>query len=88
MRLALLVSAFAIAGAAPSFAQVADGPSKTFQARDIFGLRTASDPQVRPDGGAIAYVRITQDIMTDDGRSSIWLVDPQTGAQTPLVADE
>jgi len=92
MRLALLVSALAISCAAPpfvpAFAQVAEGPSRTFQGGDIFGLRTARDPQVRPDGGTIAYVRTTQDIMIDNGRPSIWLVDPQTGAQTPLVVDE
>src|SRR5258708_13546723 len=92
MRLALLVSALAISCAAPSFApvlaQVTEGPSKTFQGRDIFGIRTASDPQVRPDGGAIAYVRTAQDIMIDNGRPSIWLVDPASGVQTPLVVDE
>ena len=92
MRLALLVSALAISCAAPSFApalaQVAERPSRTFQGRDIFGIRTASDPQIRPDGGAIAYVRTTQDIMIDNGRPSIWLVDPASGAQTPLVVDE
>ncbi|MDB5423184.1 MAG: peptidase prolyl oligopeptidase active site region, partial [Phenylobacterium sp.] len=88
MRLALLVSALAIVAAAPSSAQVAEGPSRTFQARDLFGLRTAGDPQVRPDGGAIAYVRTTYDIMTDDGHPSIWLIDPATGAQSPLVVDD
>jgi dipeptidyl aminopeptidase/acylaminoacyl peptidase len=92
MRLALLVSALAIACAssagAPASAQVAEGPDRLFQGRDIFGLRSAGDPQVRPDGGAIAYVRTTQDIMTDNGHPSIWLVDPATGAQTPLAADE
>jgi dipeptidyl aminopeptidase/acylaminoacyl peptidase len=92
MRLALLVSALAIACAssslAPAFAQVSEGPSKLFQPRDIFALRAAGDPQVRPDGGAIAYVRTTQDIMTDNGHPSIWLVDPATGAQTPLAADD
>ena len=41
-----------------------------------------------PDGGAIAYVRTTQDIMTDNGRPSIWLLDPATGAQSPLVVDD
>jgi len=92
MRLALFVSALAISCAASSFApavaQVTDGPARTFQGADIFGLRAAGDPQVRPDGGAIAYVRTTQDIMSDDGKRSIWLVDPQTGAQTPLVTGE
>src|SRR5579859_7872378 len=88
MRLALLVSALAIACASSSVAQVADGPNRMFQGRDIFGLRAAGDPQVRPDGGMIAYVRTTQDIMTDNGRPSIWLIDPATGAQTPLAADD
>ena len=88
MRLAMLVSTLALVAAAPALAQVADGPSRTFQGRDIFGLRTAGDPQVRPDGGAIAYVRTTYDIMTDDGHPSIWLIDPATGAQTPLVVDD
>ncbi len=88
MRLALLVSALSLACAAPSLAQVAEGPSRSFQGRDIFSLRAASDPQVRPDGGAIAYVRTTQDIMTDSGHPSIWLADPVTGAQTPLATEE
>jgi len=88
MRLALLVSALSLACAAPSFAQVAEGPTRTFQGRDIFSLRAASDPQVRPDGGAIAYVRVTQDIMTDNGHASIWLIDPTTGAQTPLATED
>ena len=88
MRLALLVSALSLACAAPSLAQVPEGPSRLFQPRDIFGLRAAGDPQVRPDGGAVAYVRTTQDIMTDNGHPSIWLVDTATGAQTPIAADD
>src|SRR5439155_5759303 len=68
--------------------QAAEGPARTFSARDLFGLRVASDPQVRPDGGAIAYVRVTYDISTDQGEPSIWLVDPGTAVQSPLVVDE
>jgi dipeptidyl aminopeptidase/acylaminoacyl peptidase len=88
----MFVSALAIACASSSFtpasAQVAEGPNRLFQPRDIFSLRAAGDPQVRPDGGAIAYVRTTQDIMTDNGRPSIWLIDPATGQQSPLVVDD
>lgn len=89
MRLAALFLIGALAGgglAPPVLAQ--DGPSRTFGPRDLFGLQQASDPQVRPDGGAIAYVRVSNDIMTDRSARSIWLVDPKTGVQTPLVADE
>src|SRR5262245_22236158 len=72
----------------PLLSQISDGPVRTFSARDMFGLRVASDPQVRPDGGAIAYVRVTYNISTDRGEPSIWIVDPATGAQSPLVVDE
>jgi Tol biopolymer transport system component len=43
---------------------------------------------VRPDGGAVAYVRHSGDIMSDRFRPSIWLVDAATGEQRPLVADD
>lgn len=91
MRFGSFVAAACVAGAviaAPAAAQMAEGPSRTFTARDLFGLRVAGDPQVRPDGGAVAYVRTTYDVMTDQGRPSIWLVDAQTGAQSPLVVDD
>lgn len=70
----------------PVAARPALGPSRTFQGRDLFDLEVAEDPQVRPDGGAIAYVRTGFDSMTDRARRAIWLVDPGTGAQTPLVS--
>ncbi|WP_293900051.1 S9 family peptidase [Phenylobacterium sp.] len=85
MRLAVLVTALALAAGSVS---AQEGPSRTFGARDLFGLQAASDPQVRPDGSAVAYVRIANDIMSDRARRSIWLVDPASGAQTPVVADD
>ena len=88
MRLAALAAVPVLMASSAVSAQVADGPSRMFGARDLFGLQQAGDPQVRPDGGAIAYVRTANDIMTDRGRRSIWLVDPATGAQTPLAVDE
>ncbi|MBS0332998.1 MAG: S9 family peptidase [Proteobacteria bacterium] len=92
MRLATFASALALACASaavmPASAQVADGPNRLFTGRDIFGLRAAGDPQMRPDGGAVAYVRTTQDIMSDNGHASIWLIDTATGAQTPIAADD
>ncbi|MGZ8418122.1 MAG: S9 family peptidase, partial [Allosphingosinicella sp.] len=65
--------------AAPAAAQ--EGPSRTFEARDLFSLETASDPQVSPDGSKIAYVRRSGDIMTDRMRPSIWLIDTRSGEQ-------
>ena len=57
-----------------------------FQPQDVFALEYASDPQIRPDGSQIAYVRDTTDIMIDRERRSIWLVDRHTGAETPVPA--
>ncbi|HEY5760056.1 MAG TPA: hypothetical protein VIU34_29745 [Steroidobacter sp.] len=79
---ALLVTATPLTTA---LANPPDAPNKIFQGRDLFGLQYASDPQIRPDGRAIAYSRHSFDIMTDRGRTSIWLVDTETGTQTPVV---
>ena len=63
-----------------------DAPNRIFQGADLFGLQYATDPQIRPDGRVVAYVRGSFDIMTDRARQSIWLIDVETGEQTPLVA--
>jgi dipeptidyl aminopeptidase/acylaminoacyl peptidase len=70
--------------AAPAVA--ADGPSRIFEARDLFSLEAASDPQISPDGSKIAYVRRSGDIMSDRMRPTIWLVDTRSGEQVPLAA--
>jgi len=62
----------------------AEAPSRLFEGKDLFGLQRVTDPQIRPDGGAVAYVRERYDIMTDRAQHSIWLVDTDTGAQHPL----
>ena len=86
-----LLAPLALGIAAPALAQAQaptpmDGPTRGFTGADLFGLEAASDPQISPDGKRIAYVRKSNDIMTDRARSTIWLVDVATGAQTPLVA--
>ena len=79
--------------AAPAFAQeatspaaTAQAPSRLFTGSDLFSLEQASDPQISPDGSRIAYVRRSGDIMSDQMRSAIWLIDTKTGVQTPLAA--
>ncbi len=68
-------------GAAPP-----DAPSGKFEGLDLFSLQYATDPQIRPDGRAVAYVRVSFDVMTDRARQSIWLIDVDSGEQTPLVS--
>jgi len=67
------------------FAAPPESPSHVFEGKDLFSLQCVTDPQIRPDGRVIAYVRVAYDIMTDRPRRSIWLVDTDTGAQTPLA---
>src|ERR1700749_2356685 len=69
-----------------ALARPAEAPSRTFGPMDLFSLAYATDPQVRPDGGAIAYVRQTYDVMTDRAHPAIWIIDPATGAQTPVAS--
>lgn len=93
MRLALAAAAALLASAA--LAQTAppaaptpalDGPSRLFTPRDLFSLEQASDPQVRPDGRQVAYVRLSGDVMTDRMRPSIWVADVDGGGQRPVAA--
>jgi dipeptidyl aminopeptidase/acylaminoacyl peptidase len=88
MRLKTLLLALFLSCSAPlttTLAAPPEAPQKLFQGIDLFALQYATDPQIRPDGRAVAYTRHSFDIMTDSGRSSIWLIDTETGAHTPLV---
>jgi dipeptidyl aminopeptidase/acylaminoacyl peptidase len=84
MRILLAIASLSLASTT-LLAAPPDVPTKTFQGKDLFGLQVATDPQIRPDGRAVAYVRVSYDIMTDRGRQAIWLVDTDSGVQTPLV---
>ena len=61
------------------------GPERRFTGADLFDLAIASDPQISPDGRFIAYVRRSNDIMSDRAVSSIWLIDTRTGIEVPLA---
>ena len=82
--IALLATATAFAS--PLAAAPASGPNRYFTGGDLFNLEVATDPQISPDGRTIAYVRQSNDIMTDHARSTIWLVDVASGQQRPLLA--
>jgi dipeptidyl aminopeptidase/acylaminoacyl peptidase len=70
----------------PAAAAPATGPTRYLSGSDLFNLEVATDPQISPDGRTIAYVRKSNDIMTDKARPTIWLVDVATGQQRPLEA--
>ena len=61
----------------------ADDHLDIFVNTDVFELEVATDPQISPDGSTIAYVRATNDIMTDiPGTISGWSI--RTAAITGL----
>ncbi len=57
-----------------------------FSARDVFELEYATDPQIASDGEHIAYVRRSNDIMTDRTRSNIWLLRADGSDHRPLLS--
>lgn len=83
---ALALGSAPLAFPATAQAKPATGPVRYFTGADLFNLEVAADPQISPDGRTIAYVRRSNDIMTDRARSTIWLVDVASGAQRPLLA--
>ena len=90
-RYTFLAATAAIALSSPLMADdhaAKDAPSAHFSGNDLFGLSVAADPQISPDGSQIAYVRSTNEVMTDSAASSIWMIDVGSGAETPLVAGE
>jgi len=86
MRHPLLACVLALSVSLQALAAPAEGPSRKFEGSDLFALQYATDPQIRPDGRAIAYVRVTNNVMIDRAQQSIWLIDLDTGIQTPVVA--
>jgi dipeptidyl aminopeptidase/acylaminoacyl peptidase len=76
------LSALALLAASPALASEAQ--AGVFAPHDLFALQYAADPEIRPDGGQIAYVRVSYDAMIDKARRAIWLVDARTGDQRPL----
>jgi dipeptidyl aminopeptidase/acylaminoacyl peptidase len=88
MRSSLAVLAAVALGlrSVTAVAAPAESPARYFEGKDLFGVQVATDPQIRPDGGAVAYVRVSYEIMTDAARRSIWLIDTASGVQTPLVS--
>jgi dipeptidyl aminopeptidase/acylaminoacyl peptidase len=60
---------------------------RPFEGKDLFALQSVSDPQIRKDGRAVVYVRQSNDLLSDRRLQSLWEVDTETGAQTPISAN-
>ena len=84
-RLILAISVLSAPFIVTANSTVADS---LFEAKDIFSLEYASDPQISPDGEKIVYIRNSNDIMTDGKNKSLWLIDVESKKQLPLFSDD
>ncbi len=76
-----LAACLALTG--PTAANDLDGP---LEFADVFSWEMAASPQISPDGGQIAYVRRSNDIMTDRTRSAIWVLGYDGAGHRPLAS--
>ncbi len=57
-----------------------------FTGQDVFQLERAMAPQISRDGSQIVYMRSSFDIMTDRGRSALWIIGADGSGHRPLVS--
>ena len=89
MKRALMAAALCCAAPFTAHSQTADAQPASggpLQAVDIFSLEMATDPQISRDGRQIAYVRRSNDIMTDRTRQAVWAVDFDGANHRPLAS--
>lgn len=59
-----------------------------FKSEDIFNLEYVSEVQVSPNGKNIAYVRRSNDIMSDSSRANVWLASVDGKSHRPLLSSK
>lgn len=69
-----------------AFVNQAEAQSDLFTLENVFDLEYTSDPQVSPDGSQIAYQRNFMDIMDDQRRSNLWIVNTDGSRHRPLTS--
>ncbi|MEY8849350.1 prolyl oligopeptidase family serine peptidase [Psychroserpens sp. XS_ASV72] len=68
-----------------SLAQTQKSP---FQPLDVFDLEWVSDPQISPDGTQIVYRRSGFDIMKDNSRGNLWIINADGSSHRKLTSRE
>ena len=63
-----------------------DNSEHRFNARDIFELEYAADPQLSPDSSEVVYVRSSKDIMTDSTRANLWSIGADGKNHRPILS--
>lgn len=59
-----------------------------FQPLDVFNLEWASDPQISPDGSQVVYRRNGFDIMKDNSRGNLWIINSDGTSHRKLTSRE
>lgn len=88
-----LLSLGALALSSPVFAnsqsdEATSEKNTFFQSEDIFNLEYVSEVQVSPNGKNIAYVRRSNDIMSDSSRANVWLASVDGKSHRPLLSSK
>ena len=72
-----------------SFQNAAAQEQKTvFQPLDVFSLEWASDPQISPDASQVIYRRNGFDIMKDNSRGNLWIINTDGSSHRKLTSRE
>jgi dipeptidyl aminopeptidase/acylaminoacyl peptidase len=59
-----------------------------FKSEDIFNLEYVSEVQVSPNGKYVAYVRRSNDIMSDSSRANVWLASVDGKSHRPFLSSK
>ena len=67
---------------------VAQTQKLPFQPMDVFELEWATDPQISPDGKQIIYKRNGFDIMKDNAKGNLWIINADGTSHRKLTSRE
>ena len=60
---------------------------ESFSAMDVFKIAYASNPVISPDGGTIAFHRYSMDIMSDQRKNNLWIIDSDGNSVRQITKD-
>ncbi|MEM6515089.1 MAG: S9 family peptidase [Bacteroidota bacterium] len=71
-----------------SILNFAQNEKQSFQPMDVFELEWAVDPQISPNGNQIVYKRTGFDIMKDNSKGNLWIINADGSSHFKLTSRE